>query len=80
MKKCLKENELKIANITPQFKKQDPLDKKNGKTIGILPTVLKAFGRMWFNKLQSFSNKLILPLHCGFRKGYNTHYTPINHL
>ena len=75
---CLKQNkfrkELKIADITPIFKKEDPLDKSNYRPISILPTVSKIFQRILFNQLQRFSNKLLLPLLCGFRKGCSTQY------
>ena len=64
-------NELKIASITPKFKKEDPLDKTNYRPISILPTVPKIFQGILFNQLQRFSNKLLSPLLCGFRKGYS---------
>ena len=60
------------------FKKEDPLDKTNYRPISILPTVSNIFERMLFNQLQRFTNKLLLPLLCGFRKGYNTQYVLIN--
>ena len=79
---CIKQhkfpNELKIADITPIFKKEDPLDKTNYRSISILPTVSKIFERILFNQLQRFSNKFLSPLLCGFRKGYSTQYALIN--
>ena len=79
---CIKQNkfpnELKIADITPIFKKDDPLDKTNYRPISILPTVSKIFERILFNQLQLFSNKFLLPLLCGFRKGYSTQYALIS--
>ena len=79
---CIKQNkfpnELKIADITPIFKKEDPLDKTNYRPISILPTVSKIFERILFNQLQCFSNKFLSPLLCGFRKGYTTQYALIN--
>ena len=70
---CIKQNKfpnvLQIADITPIFKKEDSLDKTNYRPISILPTVEKIFERILFNQLQSFSNKFLLPLLCGFRKG-----------
>ena len=60
---CIKQNkfpnELKIADITPIFEKEDPLDKTNYRPISILPTVSKIFERILFNQLQRFSNKFL---------------------
>ena len=42
-------NQLKIAHITPTFKKEDPLDKTIYRPISILPTVSKIFERILFN-------------------------------
>ena len=79
---CIKQNkfpnELKIADITPILKKDDPLDKTNYRPISILPTASKIFERILFNQLQRFSNKILWPLLCGFRKGYSTQYALIN--
>ena len=70
---CIRENkfpnELKIADITPIFKKEDRLDKTNYRPISILPTVSKNFEGILLNELQRFSNKFLSPLLCGFRKG-----------
>ena len=75
---CIKEskfpNKLKIADITPIFKKQDQLDKTSYRPIITVPTVSKDFERILFNELQRFSNKFLSPLLCGFRKGYSTQY------
>ena len=82
MNECIKQNqfpnELKIADITPTFKKEDPLDKTNYRPISTLPTVSKIFERILFSQLQRFSNKFLSPLLCGFRKGYSTQYALIN--
>ena len=82
MNECIKQNkfpnELKIADITPMFKKEDPLDKTNYRSISILATVSKIFERTLFNQLHRFSNKFLSPLLCGFRKGYSTQYALIN--
>ena len=79
---CIKQNkfpnELKIADITPIFKKEDPLNKTNYRPIRILQTVSKNFERILFNQQQRFSNKFLWPLLCGFKKGYSTQYTLTN--
>ena len=68
----------KIVDITPIFKKEDPLDKTTYRSISILPTVSKIFEIILFNQLQRFSNKFLSPLLCGFRKEYSTRCTLIN--
>ena len=79
---CIKQNkfpnELKIADITPIFKKEDPLDKTNYRPLSILPTVANIFERILFNQVQRFSNKFLSPLLCAFRTGYSTQYALIN--
>ena len=71
-------NELKVVNITPIFRKEDPLDKTNHRPIIILPTVSKIFEIILFSQLQRFSKEFLSPLLCGFRKGYSTQYVLIN--
>ena len=40
---------LKEANITPIFKKDDPLDKSNYRPVSILPLISKVFERLIYN-------------------------------
>ena len=67
-------NKLKIVDITPILKREDPFDKRNYRPIGILPTVAKIFERILFSQIQRFSNKLFCSQLCEFRKGYSTQY------
>ena len=71
-------NELKAVDITPIFKKEDPLNKENSRPVSVLPTISKIFERVLFDQLTKFSNKLLSPLLCGFRKGYSTPYALVN--
>ena len=79
---CIKQNkfpnELKIADITPIFKKENPLDKTNYRLTSMLPTVSKIFERILFSQLQRFSKKFLSRLLCGFRKGYSAQCALIN--
>ena len=81
---CIKQNkfpnELKITDITPLFKKEDPLDKTKYKPISILPTASKIFERILYIQLQLFSNKCLSPVLSGFRKEYSTQCALINFL
>ena len=59
---CLKKkipNELKIANMSPIFKRKYPLDITTDRAISILSTILKIFERILFNQLQRFSYKFL---------------------
>ena len=71
-------NELKAADITPLFKRKDPLNKENYRPVSVLPTISKIFERILFDQLTKFPNKFYSPLLCGFRKGYSTQYALVN--
>ena len=71
-------NELKAADITPTFKKEDPPNKENYRPVSVLPTISKIFERVLFDQFTKFSNKFPSPLLCGFRKGYGTQYALVN--
>ena len=60
---------LKAANITPIFKKDDPLDKANYRSVSILPLISKVCERLIYNQLSEYSESHIL---CGFRKAHST--------
>ena len=42
---------LKLGNITPIFKKDDPLDKSNYRPVSILPLLSKVYERIIYNQL-----------------------------
>ena len=42
---------LKTANITPVFKKDEPLEKLNYKCVSVLPLLSKVFERFIYNQL-----------------------------
>ena len=48
---------LKLENITPIFKKDDPLDKSNYRTVGILPLLSKVYERIIYNHLSQHSEQ-----------------------
>ena len=51
-------DELKVANVIPVFKKEDPDSKANYRPISLLPTISKILSPKW----------------CGFRKGHSTQH------
>ena len=71
-------NELKAAEITPTFTKEDPLNKENYRPVSVIPTISNIFERILFDQLTKFSNKFLSPLLCGFRKWYSTRHALVN--
>ena len=63
---------LKAANITPIFKKDDPLDKANYRSVSILPLISKVYERLIYNQLSEYSESFLSHVLCGFRKAHST--------
>ena len=70
-------DELKLADITPTYKKEDPTNTKNYRPISVLPTVSKIFERLIQKQLSSHFNQHLSPFLCGYRKGFNTQHALI---
>ena len=65
---------LKLANITPIFKKNDPLDKSNYRPVSILPLLSKVYERIIYNQLSQHSEQFLNSILCGFCKAHNTQH------
>ena len=63
---------LKLANITPVFKKKDPLNKNNYRPVSILLIVSKTFEKIMQKQINGFIGNCLSPYLCGYRKGFNT--------
>ena len=66
---------IKMANVTPVFKKEDPLDKSNHRSVSILPLLSKVYERVIYNQLSEYSNNFLNEVLCGFRKAHSTQHT-----
>ena len=44
-------SDIKLGNITPIFKKDDPLDESNYISVSILPSLSKVYERIIYNQL-----------------------------
>ena len=62
---------LKLADITPVFKKKDPLNKTNYRPVSVLPIVSKLFEKIMQKQINGFISNYLSPYLCGYRKGYN---------
>ena len=65
---------LKEANITPIFKKDDPLDQSNYRSVSILPLISKAFERLIYNQLSEYTESFLNHILSGFRKAHSTQH------
>ena len=65
---------LKYANVSPLYKKDDNTNKENYRPISILPSISKIFERLMFQQITSYVLNLLSPYLCGFRKGYNAQH------
>ena len=73
---CLYPSKLKLADVSPVFKKDNPLLAKNYRPVSVLPTVTKIFDRLMRKQLNEHINQfclhfymdieldLVLKLHC----------------
>ena len=63
---------LKVADVIPVFKKEDSNNKANYRPISLLNIISKRFERVLFELIEKFSEKILSPKLCGFRKGHST--------
>ena len=67
-------NNLKKANVTPLYKKDGNIDKKNYRPISVLPSMSKIFERLMFKQISSFIETKMSQYLYGFRKGHSTQH------
>ena len=65
-------DELKRAEVTPIFKKEDSTNVKNYRPVSVLPVMSKVFERIMQKQINAYIEKLFSPYLCGFRKGFGT--------
>ena len=63
---------LKYATITPVYKKDDPTDKVNYRSVSALPLLSKIFEKVIYNQLWEYMDLFLNKLLCGFRKAHCT--------
>ena len=67
-------NCLKLASITPVFKKNSCTSKNNYRPGSVLPVISKIFERIICIQLSAFFEEIFSKFQCDFRKGYSTQY------
>ena len=73
---CLKDglypNELKLADVSPVFIKDDGLNKENYRPVNILSHISKVFERIFYKQIDRFIKSKFSHFLCGFRKNHNS--------
>ena len=65
-------DELKLADVTPIYKKDDPNKSKNYRPVSVLPVVSKVFEKIMHDQISQYINSFLTPCLCGYRKGFST--------
>ena len=68
-------DELKIANVIPLFKSDDPELFNNYRPVSVLCSLSKVFERIMYNRLRNFLDevKILFSYQFGFRKSHSTY-------
>ena len=69
---------LKLAEISPIFKKDDPTLAKNYRPISVLPCLSKIFERIIQGQLLTYIEKHLSPFLCGYRKGFSAQFSLVS--
>ena len=67
-------NNLKLAEVSPVFKKKDDLDIENFRPVSILSHVSKDFERIMYQRIEDFIKDKLSNLLTVFRKNQNTQH------
>ena len=78
MENSIFSSDLKVANVTPAFKKKSKTSKDNYRPISILPNISKIYERCLYNQMQTYFDNLLSKYQCGFRKGFNAQHCLVN--
>ena len=63
---------MKLAHVSPIFKKDNHLDKSNYRSVSNLSAISKIFERSMFVQINGFMDTILSSYQCGFRKTMNT--------
>ena len=64
-------NNLKLADITPAFKKGDRFNEENYRPVSILSALSKIFERLLYYQINNYMNPKLSIYQCGFRKVFS---------
>ena len=59
---------LKMTEVTPEFKKNNPLSKENYRPVSVLPIISKVFEKLMQNQINLYIKSFLFPYLCDWRK------------
>ena len=65
-------DELKLADLTPIYKKDDPNKSKNYRPVSVLPVVSKVFEKIMHDQISQYINSFLTPYLCGYKNVFST--------
>ena len=71
-------DKLKVADISPIFKKDDATNVKNYRPISVLPAISKIYERVLQKQLMTHIEKYLSSYMCGYRKGHNAQHALVS--
>ena len=66
------QDKLKLADVTPVYKKKDKTSVENYRPISVLPTFSKIFEKLIQKQITAYIENILSPYICGYRKGFST--------
>ena len=71
-------SELKMADVIPILKKDDPFERSNYRPISLLPSLPKVYEKLIYQQLNTFFENELSRFLCGFRSRYSTQHALLN--
>ena len=67
-------DDLKLADVTPAYKKKSKTSKDNYRPLSIPSNISKMYERCIYDQIQNYFDQILSKLQCGFRKGFNAQH------
>ena len=65
---------MKIADVTPAYKKNSKYSKDNYRPVSILSNISKIYERCIYDQIEKYFDDILSKYQCGFRKGYSAQH------
>ena len=63
---------MKLVDVTPVYKKENPFKSKNYRPVSVLPVALKTFERIMDKEMSLHVDNFLSSYLCGYKKGFST--------